>query len=1073
MLPRWRARTESSNYMKRLRRRSLAAGLVAIPGLILLASPALSQTPNPVPVDDSSEVPVSEDLVGAVGTVQIVVQLDTAPLADVVPADATSAGRLPGAADQQAHLAAVNAEQDAVAPALASVGATELASVDTSLNAVVVSVDASQLDAIAAIPQVKSVQRVHDYTLFQEPAVESGSLAQAAQYIGADVVRDAGFDGAGVRVAVLDSGIDFTHSNLGGPGTGGFYEQCYGDPEHPENPANPANRAPEGRCADLFGQTAPKVKGGVDFIGENWPKAAAAPDPNPIDFQGHGTHVSDIIAGRSADGTHLGIAPGAELYALKVCSAVATSCSGIGLLQAVDWALDPDGDGDISDAVDLMNLSLGSDYGQVQDDLTQALTNAAELGVVVVTSAGNGADRAYKVGSPSISPQVLSVAQTTLPDDRWIPITIVSPVIAGIPGNVIKNAVEQPWAPLFIDALTAPAARPSVSVLGCTLADYGSGFPAGAIAVVQRGSCNVSLKSDAARQAGAAAVIIVNNAGGLAPTFSFGGGEPIRTLVTNKPFGDQLLAAIAAGPVTLTLDPASAITLTNTMVASSSRGPTIDGSLAKPDIGAPGAWLSAEVGTGSEVTNFGGTSGAAPTVSGSAVLLLDKYDGFPPSRLTSMLVNSADTGNTTPKVDGSFYATPISRIGGGEVRVDRAADIGLVARNKTSSISLSFGAVDAPSPKVLSKKVILRNLESTRKTYTITPTFRYADDEANGAVRPAAPKTVTVPPFGTAEFTVTLVINANSLPDWPFAGLAGSSGNGEILNGPEYDGFINLVSGDDEIHLPWHVLPRKASALKSAASVTLNTKGTAKYKVRNLSFSAAGTMDVFSLTGTSDDLPDPGAGDPGSPGSNAAVVDLAAVGARNDSEVVQFAISTYGRRAVPLYPALFEVDIDTDGDGEVDFFVFNRENGGFGATGQDVVFVQQVGSPTARGFFFSIADFNSSNTIFTVPLSALGVTEGSTLDYSVIAIDNNFTGEVTDVSDGNTYTIDAPRYVVAEGFELTVPANGKVRFTVQATGSPAPSSETGLLFLKTADALGDFQTVSVSGGVVPFRVPAN
>lgn len=1056
--------------MTRLRRRSLAAGLVTLPGLVLFASPAISQTPDPSPVDASGPVTISEDLAGAVGTVRVVVQLDTAPLADVVPVDATSAGGLPSGADQQAHVAAVNAEQDAVAPALASLGATELASVDTSLNAVVVSVDAAQLDAVAAIPQVKSVQRARDYTMFQEPAVESGSLAQAAQYLGADVVRDAGFDGSGVRVAVLDSGIDFTHFNLGGTGTVQFYEQCFGDTTFPPtNPANPANSAPVAECADFFGDRAPKVKGGYDFVGDLWaPGRSEIPDPNPIDYQGHGTHVADITGGRSHDGTHLGIAPGAELYGLKVCSSISMACSYPALLQAVDWALDPDGNGDLSDAVDLMNLSLGLDYGPVQDSLTEALTNAADLGVVVVASAGNGADHPYKVGQPSISPQVLSVAQTALPDDRWLPINVVSPVLPGIPGNVIKNAVEQPWAPRFTEALTAPAARPSVNVLGCTQADYGTGFPAGAIAVVQRGTCAASLKSDAARQAGASAVIVVNTASGLAPSFSFGGGVTIRTLATNKLLGDRLLAAIAAGPVMLTLDPAGAVSLTGTMVGTSSRGPAIDGSLVKPDIGAPGAWRSAEVGSGSELTNFGGTSGAAPTVSGSATLLLDKYPGLPPSRLTAMLVNSADTGNRTPQVDGSFYATPISRIGGGEVRVDRAAEIGLVARNQTSSISLSFGAVDAPGSKVLSKKVMLRNLQSTRKTYTITPTFRYAADEATGAVRPAAPQTVTVPPFGTAEFTVTLVINPNALPEWPLAGLAGSSGNGEMLNGPEYDGFINLTSGDDVINLPWHVLPRKASALKSAASVTLNKKGTAQYKVRNLSFSGGGIMDVFSLTGTSGVLPNPG---PGEPGSNEAIIDLAAVGARNDSEVVQFAISTYGRRAVPLYPALFEVDVDTDGDGEVDFFVFNRENGGSGATGQDVVFVQAVGSTTARGFFFSIADFNSSNTIFTVPLSALGVTEGNSLDYSVIAIDNYFTGEVTDVSDANTYTIDAPKYVVAQGFRLTVPPDGDVRFTVQATGSPAPSSETGLLFLKTADVLGDFQTVSVSGGVVPFRVP--
>ena len=64
------------------------------------------------------------------------------------------------------------------------------------------------------------------------------------------------------------------------------------------------------------------------------------PDPDPIDSQGHGTHVSDIIAGRSLDGVHKGVAPGARLLAVKVCSAVTSACSGIALLEGLDFALD-------------------------------------------------------------------------------------------------------------------------------------------------------------------------------------------------------------------------------------------------------------------------------------------------------------------------------------------------------------------------------------------------------------------------------------------------------------------------------------------------------------------------------------------------------------------------------------------------------------------------------------------------------------------------------------------------------------------------------------------------------------
>ena len=82
-----------------------------------------------------------------------------------------------------------------------------------------------------------------------------------------------------------------------------------------------------------------KVVGGFDFVGEAWPNGARAEDPDPIDFEGHGTHVSDIIAGT------LGVAPGASLLAVKVCSAVSSSCDGVALLKGADYIVDPNGDG--------------------------------------------------------------------------------------------------------------------------------------------------------------------------------------------------------------------------------------------------------------------------------------------------------------------------------------------------------------------------------------------------------------------------------------------------------------------------------------------------------------------------------------------------------------------------------------------------------------------------------------------------------------------------------------------------------------------------------------------------------
>ena len=115
-----------------------------------------------------------------------------------------------------------------------------------------------------------------------------------------------------MRVAVLDSGVDYTHYNLGGAGTPEAYAAAYG-----AAPGDPKNISLDG----LFPTS--KVIGGYDFVGEAWPtNGDRTEDPDPIDFEGHGTHVSDIITGRSADGKHVGIAPGAKLYAVKVCSAI-------------------------------------------------------------------------------------------------------------------------------------------------------------------------------------------------------------------------------------------------------------------------------------------------------------------------------------------------------------------------------------------------------------------------------------------------------------------------------------------------------------------------------------------------------------------------------------------------------------------------------------------------------------------------------------------------------------------------------------------------------------------------------
>src|SRR6185503_3350183 len=189
-----------------------------------------------------------------------------------------------------------------------------------------------------------------------------------------------------------------------------------------------------------------KVVGGYDFVGDKWPNVTPeAPDPNPIDLQGHGTHTADITGGKSTDGTHLGVAPGAKLYAVKVCSSVSTACSGVALLEGMDFALDPNGNGTIEDAVDVINMSLGTAYGQIQDDLSLASANAVKAGVIVVAAAGNDGDKPYVSGSPASTPEVISVAETQVPTAEAVPLIVTAP--SSIAGTY-PNTATIDWAPV-------------------------------------------------------------------------------------------------------------------------------------------------------------------------------------------------------------------------------------------------------------------------------------------------------------------------------------------------------------------------------------------------------------------------------------------------------------------------------------------------------------------------------------------------------------------------------------------------------------------------------------------------
>ena len=983
-------------------------------------------------------VEVDTQLSSLSGPIEIVVRLGDAPLSGAVADSKAQHGRKPDRNEQRNYLQNLGAKQDALVAQLISLGGVEMGRVTKALNAVIIKIDAAQVPAVAALPNVRSVRKLGEYQL---------DLSETVPYIGASAVQAAGIDGTGVKVAVLDSGIDYTHRNLGGEGTLAAYQAAYGT-----SPSDPKNTTTDG----LF-PTA-KVVGGFDFVGEAWPNGPRTEDPDPIDLEGHGTHVADIIAGRSNDGTHKGVAPGASLYAVKVCSAVATSCNGVALLKGVDFALDPNGDGDISDAVDVINMSLGQSYGQREDDLSEASANAVRAGVIVVVSAGNSGDRPYILGSPSSTPEVISVAQTQVPSALTYPLVVNSP--ASIAGQY-KNTASLDWAPIG-SGFTGDVVYVG---RGCN-ADTYLANPAGKVALIDRGACNVSEKTRKASDAGAIGVLIGLIAPGDAVTFSNGGQCPVPpngvckpTLVIIQSDATLIKNTLKTSAVNVSVSSSVVVPLVGSVVGSSSRGPSYSYNAIKPDIGAPGASISAIAGTGTGEEAFGGTSGAAPMVSGAAALLVQKFPDREPAEIKALLMNTAETNIFTNPATEPGVLAPITRIGGGEVRVNRAADSLTAAWDENALTgSLSFGYRAIVSNQVFRKTVVVRNYGGWNRTYTITPSFRYANDAASGAVEIRAPKQIKVGANESETFDIILKVNADKLPIWNLNGGT-NGGNGALLQGVEFDGYVTLADGTDTTHLAWQILPHRAAAVTSA---TDRVRPGGSLTLSNSS-GLAGDVELFALTGTSPRiqksfLPQPG--------DNFAVIDLKSVGVRQIGSVVQFGINTFGERAHPNYPAEFDIYLDTNRDGVNDYVIYNSELGGFGVTGQNVVNVVNLAANTAQAFYFIDADLNSANAILTAPLSAVGLTATSQFNFAVYASDNYFTGNTTDAITGMTYTLGTPRYIISGAPTVSVPARNRTTLIVQEVpgGAVASPSQTGFLLLyRDARPKAEADTIIVRG----------
>ena len=226
-----------------------------------------------------------------------------------------------------------------------------VAEYDTIFNGVAVKGTARELEKIARLDTVVNQYPVHTYkALFEKSDPQTTEKIRKTANLP--------FTGKGVKVGVIDTGIDYHHPDLQANYKGGF---------------------------DL-----------VDF------------DDDPMETEGegatdHGTHVAGIIA---ADGKMKGIAPDADIYAYRALGPGGAGSS-VQVIAAIEEA--------VKDGMDVINLSLGNDVNGPDWPTSKAVNKAIELGVVVVVAAGNSGPDTWTVGSPATSPDAITVGASARP----------------------------------------------------------------------------------------------------------------------------------------------------------------------------------------------------------------------------------------------------------------------------------------------------------------------------------------------------------------------------------------------------------------------------------------------------------------------------------------------------------------------------------------------------------------------------------------------------------------------------------------------------------------------------------
>lgn len=692
---------------------------------------------------------------------------------------------------------------------------TEGFSYDTVLNGFAAKVKAKDIEKLLQVEGVTLVEP--DAEVFaSEDTIEiqevEAAMNTSISFLGIEELWEEGYEGQGMSVAVLDTGIDADHPEFAGIYKGG------------KNFIPNSSTYTRPRADDDASETLPSER------------PAGTPEFNANGssfYTSHGTHVAGTIAAIGANDFGIkGIAPKVDLYAYRVLGAYGSGSTS-GIVAAIEES--------VVQEMDVINLSLGGGANTEADAGSYAINNAMLAGTISVIATGNSGPKRGTMGTPSTAPFGIAVGNTTNPEamyDGEVSITVGSYQLSktlNLMGTTFGTDLSTQLNGEFEVVAVPGFGKP---------ADYEGIDVNGKVALVSRGEIAFVDKIAAAKEAGAAALLVHNNAGGTGspgPSGTFLGDafEFIPTFDLSVTDGAELRAALANGSGTITFgDFNQTLTLGDEVNDSSSRGPSTPNFDIKPDVSAPGTNIMStipmyktdfpDVSYDEAYTRKTGTSMATPHVAGIALLVAQANPDWDAFDVKVALSNTADILNTE-KYD-------VFSQGAGRVNAYNAAHPEILAYAIDSAIpeqgaeavknekgTVTFGPQNLNEAAVnATKKVLVKDITGKGGNYNVTVDVNKTFGDAK--------VTVDKPSFtlsGQQELNFTL-----------------TASQAQAAAGDEITGYIHISNGATDISLPFAA---DFGGMAATAIENFNISET------DLSFNGDGVQDSavlsFKLTG--------------------------------------------------------------------------------------------------------------------------------------------------------------------------------------------------------------------------------